>query len=318
MTAFEEEGFGPEPFGTDEEPQQQHVPRTRQHRSRRVASGVPARSSSSRSKDSTAIGGNETSSGRSKRTPASSNSSSRSIDSGGRSSDQRAHRGAGADRSSRRGRRAPAAGGAPAAPRRAKSEDFNDYDSEERHEMGYGDAGPDLGYGDASPDLGYGDATPDSKPALNAKPARSRRQRRCSIAEVTSSSIDSTPASIPEEPDYGSAAPADRERSRLQRNASGDFSAVGATASTISNIAIPMATPEEAPKRKNRRGSMFGAISRNVGSSKSEPEPEKNKKPGADRDRRRQGTLLDRVGAGDARGSRNGPMSSYSDRILSK
>ena len=216
-----------------------------------------------------------------------------------------------------------------APPRRVKSEDFNDYGYGEEAEqqqqapsfedMGYGGPGNDMGYGDAAPDLGYGDAAPDTAKAPAEKPARSRRQRRCSIAEVTSSSIstDTTGTnSSAEEPDYGYGAQG-AERPRQQRMASGDFSALGASTNTISNMAIPLATREEPPKRKNRRGSMFGAISRNVSSTK-EPEPEKTKKPGADRDRRRQGTLLDRVGAGEARGNRNGPSSAYSDRILSK
>jgi hypothetical protein len=188
----------------------------------------------------------------------------------------------------------------------------------------------DLGYGDAAPDMGYGDASPDTATVPEGggdkqQPARSRRQRRCSIAEVTSSSINEAASASEgggsDETDYGYGAPAPRpERPRLQRNSSGEFCTIGGSTNTISNIAIPMAD-QDAPKRKNRRGSMFGAISRNViPSNAKEPEqPEKTKKPGADRDRRRQGTLLDRVGAGaDARSGRSGASTSYSDRIMSK
>lgn len=277
--------------------------REKSSRSRRAPSSL----SSSRSVDSGG-GGGEGRSSRSSRShggdshPSSSRSSSRDVGGEGRS-------GASSRRSSRR---APN-GGPGGAPRRSKSEDFDDYntgggESSALHasyagDMGYGDGTPDLGYGDATPDMGYGDASPDSEAP---KPARARRQRRCSIAEVTSSA----PAASPEDTESA-------ERPRLQRQGTNDFAAVGTSSNTISNIAIPMAAQEEAPKRKGRRGSMFGAISRNVSSTK-EPEPEKTKKPGADRDRRRQGTLLDRVGSRESTRSRSGPASSYSDRIVSK
>ena len=266
-----------------------------------------------------------------RRPPTSSAISSRSLDSNdsgnggdaGRSSrNSSSASSADARASSRReNRRAPTSGGPGAPPRRSRSEDLNDFDSFQTEE--------DLGYGDAAPDMGYGDALPDTANVPGGGggdkqvPARSRRQRRCSIAEVTSSSIHDTVSASEGagsgETDYGYGAPAP-ERPRLQRNSSGEFCTIGGSTNTISNIAIPM-TDQDAPKRKNRRGSMFGAISRNViPSNAKEPEqPDKTKKPGADRDRRRQGTLLDRVGAGaDARGGRSGPSASYSDRIVSK
>ena len=266
-----------------------------------------------------------------RRVPSSSASSSRSVDSSGSGSGGDAMRSPSSRNSGGSGtsdsfsavrwdhRRASASGaGSGAPPRRSRSEDLNDLNSSPgEDDMGYGDAAPDMGYGDASPDMTKPPGEGDKQ-----QPTRSRRQRRCSIAELTSTNVDNV-ASAPEggvgEPDYGYGGTA-AERPRLQRNSSGDFSSVGASTNTISNIAIPMAD-QDAPKRKNRRGSMFGAISRNVipSSTKEIEAPDKTKKPGADRDRRRQGTLLDRVGAGsDARGSRSGPSTSYSDRIMSK
>lgn len=68
-----------------------------------------------------------------------------------------------------------------------------------------------------------------------------------------------------------------------------------ARANRQSNIAIPMAAQMEEKKQpRARRGSMLGL----GGFEKPAKEPErKQKKPGVDRDRRRQGTLMDRVGA---------------------
>jgi hypothetical protein len=94
----------------------------------------------------------------------------------------------------------------------------------------------------------------------------------------------------------------------------------------MANMAIPMAaTLENEPKKMGRRSSI--AMMAGIGRPKKEDKVEAaataatTKKPSADRDRHRQGTLLDRVGAssGDARcAGRSGTGSSYSDRILSK
>lgn len=63
-----------------------------------------------------------------------------------------------------------------------------------------------------------------------------------------------------------------------------------------SNIAIPMAADESKKQQRSRRGSMLGLGGSFADKPSKEPE-RKQKKPGVDRDRRRQGTLMDRVGA---------------------
>lgn len=153
----------------------------------------------------------------------------------------------------------------------------------------------DYGYGDPSPaqdvDYGYGDEEPAAP-----QPARSRRQRRCSIADVMN-----VPEGAEEPAQAVPSAPVSRAKS-MERN-----------------IAIPMAA-EEPRKPRARRSSLMGAMGAMGlgGDAKKEQDLKDQKKPGQDRDRRRQGTLMDRVGAGDReRGSRGGGTS-YSDRILSK
>jgi hypothetical protein len=87
----------------------------------------------------------------------------------------------------------------------------------------------------------------------------------------------------------------------------------------MTNMAIPMTASEE-PKKSGRRGSiaMLSGMGRNKPKVDVPEAAAAIKKPGADRDRHRQGTLMDRVGASDRGGSRSGVASSYSDRILSK
>jgi hypothetical protein len=144
--------------------------------------------------------------------------------------------------------------------------------------------------------MGYGDAAPDS--AAEA-PVRRRRERRCSIAEVTSSS-STKPAPV-DSYGYGDVS----------------SSAITANPSTVTNIAIPMAENTH-DKPRQRRASLLGNITRS--SKDKQPgaaEPAQEKK-GADRDRRRQGTLMDRVGAAPSSSSRSTAGRSYSDRIMSK
>lgn len=172
-----------------------------------------------------------------------------------------------------------------------------------RESVGRTDSGSsaetDYGYGDPAPaqdlDYGYGDPEP-AEPAA-PPPTRSRRQRRCSIADVMN---------VPE----GSEEPA----------APAVNASVARTKSMERNIAIPMAADEPRKPQRARRASLMGAMGAMgfAGENKKEQESKEQKKPGQDRDRRRQGTLMDRVGAGDRdRGSRGGGTS-YSSRVLSK
>jgi hypothetical protein len=190
----------------------------------------------------------------------------------------------------------------------------------------------DMGYGDTHNDTYYEQSQPVQQQQVE-EPVRSRRQRRCSIAEVVSTAqpvpaltSSSTSSGGTMDYGYGDATPD-------SSNADGPPPTRGLSTSTsqrlggaitgignasISNMAIPMMIPEET-KRTNRRGSiaMLGNIGRKASK---EPEVTATKKPTADRDRQRQGTLLDRVGAssGDGRGSNRSGTTSYSDRIMSK
>lgn len=153
----------------------------------------------------------------------------------------------------------------------------------------------DNGYGDSTAQqqsMGNGEAVPAPKPQA------SRRQRRCSIADV-SAPVDNRDV----QPEWD--APTSQQRN------------LGASVGNgISNMAIPMAAEEAPKKTRGRRGSIIGGIGRKKSVDKLEPtEPTKK---GKDRDRRRQGTLLDRVGSNDRASSRSGPAGSYSDRILQR
>jgi hypothetical protein len=183
-------------------------------------------------------------------------------------------------------------------------------------DYGYGDSAPsnkiDYGYGETNNDnVDYGnrDAVPakqERKP--QQEQLRPRRQRRCSIAEATGA-FERKPSSD----SIGDTAP-DSEAPTLSR--SGSFRNLGASQS-ISNIAIPMANMEE-KKQKARRASLIGGIGAMRSKSKDNLEVNNDiKKKGADRDRRRQGTLMDRVGV-ERPTQRSGVSSSYSDRILQK
>lgn len=178
-------------------------------------------------------------------------------------------------------------------------------------------------------DMGYGDPVENEEedyeyqqPVPQEEPVRSRRQRRCSIADVVN-----TASVQPTQPDYGYGStesyhqtnPTEETRGASQHPRVGT---AGMNAS-IANIAIPMTLSDE-PKRTNRRGSI--AMLGNIGRTKASKEPEPAataKKPAADRDRQRQrqGNLLDRVGASasnDGRGTSRAGTTSYSDRIMSK
>jgi hypothetical protein len=183
-------------------------------------------------------------------------------------------------------------------------------------DYGYGDSTPsnkiDYGYGETTNDnvdYGYGDAFPakqELKP--QQEQLRPRRQRRCSIAEATGA-FERKPSSD----SIGDTAP-ESDAPTLSR--SGSFRNLGASQS-ISNIAIPMANMEE-KKPKARRASLIGGIGGMRSKSKDNLEVNNDiKKKGADRDRRRQGTLMDRVGV-ERPTNRTGVSSSYSDRILQK
>lgn len=195
----------------------------------------------------------------------------------------------------------------------------------------------DYGYGDigsggsghrpsssAEEDYGYGD--PEPQQAEQQPVVRARRQRRCSIADVVSAPAATNTigdfqntASV----DYGygddapdtDAAPASRG---LLHSASVRKTGIN---SSMANLAIPMAMREE-PKKAGGMGRR-GSIAMLTGMGRSNKKEEKvpdvaAKKPSADRDRHRQGTLMDRVGASGASNSRSGASSSYSDRIMSK
>jgi hypothetical protein len=212
----------------------------------------------------------------------------------------------------------------------------------------------DFGYGDAEPTVRAprgerggasrgerGGAFSETGPATEQEaPVRARRQRRCSIADVVNtasiqpSGMSSNASACSGSSDYGygdatpdSSCPAPSSRGLTAPSGNGGVAPssrrVGAlTGASMANMAIPMAaTLENEPKKMGRRGSI--AMMAGIGRPKKEEKVEAAttaKKPSADRDRHRQGTLLDRVGAssGDARAGRSGTGSSYSDRILSK
>jgi hypothetical protein len=176
---------------------------------------------------------------------------------------------------------------------------------------------PDYDYGDAPPpsqDQGLDYGYDDTEQSAAAQPsARSRRQRRCSIADVLN-----VPGG---EADDEVAAPASTTAAAAAGASNISSLSRAKSMERNQNIAIPMAADEPARKGRARRASLMGAMGAMGfgGDDKKEAESkDQSKKPGQDRDRRRQGTLMDRVGAGDReRSSRAGGMS-YSDRILSK
>jgi hypothetical protein len=192
----------------------------------------------------------------------------------------------------RTGRRASlAAGAASLSTRHARPRADESYGAEEHYGYDYGPppAAEHPPSADFS-DLGYGDAHAEARAAPAPEAIRARRQRRCSIADVVTLTSEEAPSEA-------------AETARPAR--------VGAHASGIHNMAIPMTADE--PKKPHRRGSIAMLGGRGKAVTK-EPDVT-TKKP--DRDRQRQG-LLDRVGAAEGRGpSRNG-TTSYSDRILSK
>lgn len=302
-------------FGNDAE-----AAAPQQRRSRRRASiANPASAAASLTKSSSRESPSE-SSGRIRR-PGTGATSSRSLDgnlepmSGGRNKNSGGERSVASSGSSERPRRVGRRASLAAGPTRSAPHSSREPKIEESVNYGYGDEA-------SSPeevDMGYGD--PDPPPEEG--PVRARRQRRCSIADVVSSAAAPS-ASNSLENGYGEAHSdsGDAPSLALARGMSQRVGALSSGNNTITNMAIPMAAPDE-PKRTNRRGSI--AMLSSIGRSKPKVEhaaPEAAaKKPGADRDRHRQGTLLDRVGAssGDARNAgRSGAASSYSDRILSK
>ena len=181
----------------------------------------------------------------------------------------------------------------------------NNYNHHEVEDMGYGDQIEEEG--------GY------SQPVPQEEPVRARRQRRCSIADVVNTaSVQPTPNDY----GYGTSESFGNSNSAEESRGGSQHPRLGAVGNaSISNMAIPMTLSDE-PKRTNRRGSI--AMLGNIGRTKAPKEAEPSaKKPAADRDRQRQrqGNLLDRVGAStsnDGRGTSRAGTTSYSDRILSK
>jgi hypothetical protein len=334
--------FGDTGFGNSEEAAQ--APQTRSRRRASIGSpAVPVSSSrtqtNSRS-DRPSESGTGTSSSSSSRRPrgtaSSSSSSSRSLDgqleavpgvrTKSSSTEQRSVvSSASHERARRAGRRASMASGVPptrSTSHRTKEEPAASVD------YGYGDG--DNGNGNAvEEDFGYGD---QDAPAVEQQPAvrsQRQRQRRCSIADVVSSTAPSSSNGM--DYGYGDAIPDNdavasgrggqtRDTSQRKLGAATSGGGTGGGKNTMSNMAIPMAAIEEPKKGTNRRGSiaMLGMGFNSKKEEKAAPEVAA-KKPGADRDRHRQGTLLDRVGASSGdRGSGRSGTASYSDRVMSK
>jgi hypothetical protein len=182
-----------------------------------------------------------------------------------------------------------------------------------RSDSGGASADPDYDYGDSSPPsqqdqaLEYGYDDPEQA-AAQPSARTSRRQRRCSIADVLN---------VPGEADDEHMA-----STSAAATTSANPSSLSRAKSMDRNIAIPMAAEEPMVRKgRARRASLMGAMGAMGfgGDDKKEAESkDQGKKPGQDRDRRRQGTLMDRVGAGDRERSSRGGGPSYSDRVLSK
>jgi hypothetical protein len=232
----------------------------------------------------------------------------------------------------RRGRRASMHAAISSNPRTSR----NASEEAPSEETGYGDGALSSrsSSADHRDEYGYGDAAPERKhhEEHGSKPIRSRRQRRCSIADVVSAPTNHQSTSDLGFNNEPPSAELHQEEGRpgVNRNSSGTSNrnlgghtsqrAIGAAGPTA-NIAIPMADQEPQRKHRGRRGSMLGALALNKGRTKeAETAQVENKKASVqDRDRRRQGTLMDRVGSSSAAASSGrAGGSSYSDRIMSR